>query len=174
LQLAAWVAIVSAVSMAPLFLLQVAANRYGLALLSAAVQFINVLLFVFVLSSLRKLLARRPAGAANGLLSAIITVTVIVQCLTLFAAPERTLLGLALLVGMVALGGLYVFAGIRLLGFAADLPGLKLFSYAAIAVGICTASVILALLAFPASIVMNVALAIIFFRQAGAPAQEHG
>lgn len=165
LQLAGWIAGVSAALSIPLFAFQAAAAQVGLGWLSAAIQLVNVLLFLYVLSSLRTLLAQKHFDRANPYLAVIIGVTLCVQCMALFVS-ELPALSLPMLLGLVILGVLYIVAGIKLMGISPPLPGLRLFSYAAMVVGACSASIVFALLVLPASMVMDVALAILFFREA--------
>lgn len=165
LQLAGWIAAVSAALTVPLFAFQAVAAQAGLMLLSAAIQLVNVLLFLYVLSSLRTLLAQKHCGLANTYLAAIIGITLCVQCMALFAG-ELPALSLPMLAGLVVLGILYVVTGIKLVSVTPPLPGLRLFSYAAMVVGACSASIVMALLVLPASMIMDVAMAIMFFREA--------
>jgi hypothetical protein len=166
LQLAGWVAAISAALTVPLFAFQAITARFGPTLLSTAIQLVNVLLFLYVLSSLRALLKQKQFGSANFYLAAIIGVTLCVQCMALFAATLQ-FLALPMLAGLVVLGIFYIVAGIKLLSFTPPLPGLRLFSYAAIVVGACSASIVLALIVLPASMFMDIGLAILFFREAG-------
>ncbi|MCE9640675.1 MAG: hypothetical protein K8S22_11090 [Betaproteobacteria bacterium] len=165
LQLAGWIAAVSAALTIPLFAFQAVAAQAGLTVLSAGIQLVNVLLFLYVLSCLRTLLAQKHCALANTYLAAIIGVTLCVQCMALFVS-ELPALSLPMLASLVVLGILYIVAGIKLMSVAPPLPGLRLFSYAAMVVGACSASIVLALLVLPASMVMDVALAILFFREA--------
>ncbi len=171
LQFAAWIAAISAVLTIPLFAAQVIATRSGPTTLSMTMQITNVLLLLYVLASLRALLEQKQAPVANSYLTAIMIVSVILQFGALIATPEDTYVLLVLFGGLVALGVLYIVVGIKLLATESVLPGLKLFCCAAIAVGTFTASIVLALAALPASMVMDFALAIVFFRAAAqAPA----
>lgn len=166
LQFAAWIAAISAILTIPLFAYQVLATRTGPTVLSTAIQIINVLLLLYVLASLRSLLGQKQIPAANPYLSAIMVISIILQFGALVATPDDKSVLLVMLAGLVVLGMLYIVVGIKLLAVEADLPGLKLFCYAAIAVGALSASVVMALATLPASMVMDFALAIVFFREA--------
>ncbi len=170
LQAAGWIAAIGAVLTAPLFAFQVLAARSGPTHLSTAVQIVNVLLLLYVLASLRALLAQKKIETAGTCLAAILVVSVALQFCALIATPDDPVVALSLLCCLITLGVLYIVTGIKLLAAAATVPGLKLFCCAAIAVGICLASVVLALATLPASMVMDVALAIVFFREAGSMA----
>jgi hypothetical protein len=166
LQLAGWVAAISAALTIPLFAFQAVTARFGPTLLSTSIQLVNMLLLMYVLSCLRALLAQKQCTGANTYLAAIIGITLCVQCMALFASTLE-FLALPMLAGLVILGIFYIVAGIKLMAIPLPLPGLKLVSYAAIGVGASAASVVLALLVLPASIVMDIGLAILFFREAG-------
>jgi hypothetical protein len=170
-QFAGWIAAVSAALTVPLFAFQAVAARAGPTPLSAAIQMVIVLLFLYLLSSLRALLTQKRFEQANRYLAAIIGVTLCVQVMALFTA-SLPFLALPVLAGLVVLGILYIVAGIKLLAYSPPPPGLRLFSYAAIVVGACSASIVLVLFVLPASMVMDIALAIVFFREAGNPAAD--
>ena len=166
LQLAGWGATISAALTAPLIALQMATIRSGPVSPSTAIQLVNLLFFAYALDALRRLLAYKRFKYANRYLTSIIGVTLIVQLIAPFV-NEMRVLALPILAGLVLQGILYIVAGTKLLRFAPRLPGLKLFSLAAITVGVCSASIVLALIVLPVSMVMNIALAIIFFTEAG-------
>ncbi len=161
----------SAAMTIPLFVFQVMASQVEATLLSAAVQFLNALLFMYVLSSLRALLTQKQLTGANNYLAIIIGVTLSMQIVALFAVM-LTFLRVFLLPGLIGIGVLYIVTGIKLLNDASRLPGLRFFSVTAIILGTCTASIVLALIALPVSIFMDIALAMIFFREIGREAAE--
>ncbi|MDB5809171.1 MAG: hypothetical protein JWN94_1293 [Betaproteobacteria bacterium] len=173
LQAAGWIAAASAALTVPLFVFQLAVARTGATLLSISVQLANVLLFMYVLAKLRALLLQKQFTRVNSYITAIIGVTLCVQLMALFAT-ELPFLAVPILVGFVLIGVLYLVTGIKLLDFASSLPGLKLVSYAAIVTGVCSASVVFALMVLPASMVMNIGLAILFFREAQGPEHDAG
>jgi hypothetical protein len=165
LQVAGWIAAASASLTAPLFVFQLFVARTGPTLGSIMVQSANVLLFLYVLSKLRTLLLHRHFTGVNSYINAIIGVTLCVQVMALFAT-ELPVLAMPILLGFVILGILYLVTGIKLLDVASAMPGMKLVSYSAIVTGVCSASIVLGLLVLPASMAMNIGLAIVFLREA--------
>jgi uncharacterized membrane protein HdeD (DUF308 family) len=115
LQLAGWIAAVSAALTIPLFAFQAVAAQAGLTWLSSGIQLVNVLLFLYVLSCLRAFLAQKHFDRANAYLAAIIGITLCVQCMALFVS-ELPELSLPMLAGLVVRGVLYLVVGIKLLG----------------------------------------------------------
>jgi hypothetical protein len=139
----------------------------GYSFLSKMIQIATVLLFIFVFFRLKRLLLELAFDRVDGYLSAIIAINAFLGVATVFAPKDHAFLTLLLMAGIVVLGVLYVVVGIKLLNLPAGVPGSKLFSYSVMATGICAASILLIPLALVASIVMYIALAIMFFSDVG-------
>lgn len=164
---AGWAAVVNAVLTIPLFIFQLVTDLRGYSFLSKMIQITTVLLFIFVFFRLKRLLLELAFDRVDGYLSAIIAINAFLGVATVFAPKDHTFLTLLLVAGIVVLGVLYVVVGIKLLNLPAGVPGSKLFSYSVMATGICAASILLIPLALVASIVMYIALAIMFFSDVG-------
>lgn len=139
----------------------------------AAMLVLSTVLGVYLLVTLQRLLNRRYAFfEANRPLQLIIKINIVTAAVTIlgFAVPALEA-GLAVfgLIVVVALGGLQIYFGMRLLRFPETLQGLhKPYCYLNIATGICLASLILLPLGVLSGAVADVMLGTIFFQAATA------
>jgi hypothetical protein len=177
LNLAGWLSIVNAVISLPFIAMSMllgSMGGIGPRLLQAALSLIGLGLFIYVFSSLRKLLnSRFQFHHADIYITLLIWVEVVLVLLTLFSlGSDKLEFGMNILstVVLIPLGILIIMFGTRVLRLSQDLFGLKKpFAIAQIVTGIFFVTVILFVLGIIASAVGDVILGIIFFRAAEEP-----
>ena len=174
LLLAGWLAMVSALLTIPWFILTfLFAETKGATFKTAETAMVvaSTALTIFLLLTLQQLLNRRygfhEADVPLRLMVKVNLVAAVITVLSLaIPALEPALGGFGILV-VLALGGLQIFFGVRLLQFPDNLQGLhKPYCYLNIAAGICLASLLLLPLGILLGAVADVMLGTIFLQAA--------
>jgi hypothetical protein len=172
---AGWACFVSAVITIPMVILEVmiqfakkVPEVWGV---EAILDLISLFIFIYILHSLRRLLVEQfNFHLAETHIKMMIWINVILVGSSLLAdmfVPLRKMTGILYLIGQIVFGIVLIAFGFKLTNLRDPIGGrLKPFCYSSIATGICFASVILLPLALLGSIVMDVLLALIFFRMA--------
>ncbi len=178
LKRAAYVTIIYVVITIPILLLTVflafaevtgSISGFASRFISAMTTVIGVVLYVYVLSSLRSLLEERFSfNAVSALIAAIISLNIALAVLMVLAVPFaaiETPVGIISLLALVALGIIYIVIGAKLLALNNTLYGmLKPFSYTFITAGACYATIIFTPVGILVGMANMIILAIIFFR----------
>ena len=174
LDLAGWCSITNALiaipSLAMSWFLDTAEGM-GPRLSQALLTVVGLGLFLYVISSLRKLLnIRFKFHDVDSYISLMIWGNVVLATLSLLSlGSERleSLMGILIVIALIFFGVLSIMFATRLLRLSSDLYGLlKAYSYTTIISGICLVTVFLLPLAIILGAVADVVLGVIFFRAA--------
>jgi len=174
LDLAGWCSITNALiaipSLAMSWFLDTAEGM-GPRLSQALLTVVGLGLFLYVISSLRKLLnIRFKFHDVDSYISLMIWGNVVLATLSLLSlGSERleSLMGILIVIALIFFGVLSIMFATRLLRLSSDLYGLlKAYSYTTIISGICLVAVFLLPLAIILGAVADVVLGVIFFRAA--------
>lgn len=174
LNLAGWLAVVSAVITFPGIILSIISGMVqvksaSLLYLEAIFNTGTTALTVFIFIMLKRLLNEKAKfHDVDKYITFLIWVTIIltvIEVLTLPFSEIQGIIGLGVIVLIIPLGIIYIVFGIKLLNCEDNLFGyLKPFSYLSIATGIMMAVVILIPLGMITSIISDIVLALIFFK----------
>lgn len=133
-----------------------------------AVGLLNLALFVFVFSELKRLVAMRDFHDVDALIFMLIGANSAVEVWNLAGAflPDiKDTVRILSIASLIPVGITFVLFAVRLLHFPTELSNLlKGFCYAIIVTGICAATVVLLPISFISSIVADVTLGLIFLR----------
>ena len=174
LLLAGWFAMASALLTIPWFILtfSLAEQKDSIVKMAEVAMLVtSTLLTIYLLLTLLRLLHSRygfdEADTPLGMIIKVNVVTAAVTILGLFFPSLESGLAIFALLAVIALGGLQVFFGLRLLQLPATFQGLhKPYCYLNIVTGICLASVVLLPLGILTGAVADVMLGTIFFHVA--------
>jgi hypothetical protein len=177
LHLAGWLSITNAIFAIPSIIMSWfldTVEGMGPKLSQAILTVVGLGLFLYIISSLKKLLnSRFQFHDVDIYISLLIWGNIVLAILSLFSLESRRLdwaMGILSIIAFIAFGILSIMFATRLLRLSGNLYGLlKLFSYTNIVSGICFITVLLAPLGILAGAVADVILGVIFFRAAGQP-----
>lgn len=173
---AGWVCIVSAVTTFPILIMQYLALSGESYSAQAILSFISLGLFIYIFHSLRRLLNEEfDFHLVDTHITVLIWVNVGVTVISTVVTTPDAVFAIFVLIALVALGIVMISFAITLMKLQDQLAGfLKPFCYLSIAVGVCTASIILIPLGLLASIAADVLLALVFFRIADRVSANRG
>jgi hypothetical protein len=147
--------------------------------LEGALDLVAVLLFIYILSTLRRLLNSRfrfyDVDVVVSLLIALGIILTVAQMLPVFRADAAgaAVLEVASALAFSALGIGYIVLGVRLRRLSGNPFGLlKPYAYTLLAFGVCAASIVLSPVAMVVGAVSDVILGLIFLRAARLPHSE--
>ena len=140
-------------------------------MLATSFTFIGIIIWIYLLLSFKLLLnARFEFYQANVFIHLLIILSVISTLVSYIMdgnlnAPDEATIGF--FVSILIVGIISILLGLRLLRLKIKYSGMKLYAWCSILSGASMASIFLLLLAIPFGLLMDIALAIIFFTAAG-------
>lgn len=170
--LAGWLSITNAAVTIPIVIMSVflaAVGGTGGKVIQATLTLISLGLFVYIFSSLRKLLNYRfQFHDVDTYISVLIWVNVVLSILSILSLSSSEIekaVSVLSVVALIPFGIVFIVFAIRILRLSDNLFGLlKPFSYTSIASGLCFATIVLIPLGLIASVAADIILGIIFFR----------
>jgi hypothetical protein len=174
LNLAGWLSVIKAAVSIPLTGMSIflgAVSGTGTKVVFAMLTLVSLGLFVYIFSSLKRLLnSRFKFHDVDTYISVFIWVNVVFSALGILSSASselKTLVGLLSLLALIPFGIVFIVFAVRILRLSDSLYGfLKPFSYTSIVAGLCYATIILIPLGLVAEAVADVILGMIFFRVA--------
>ncbi len=177
LNLAGWLSITNAIFAIPSIFMYIFLHTMGgggAKLSQAILTIVSLGLFLYILSSLRKLLNFRfQFYDVDIYISLLIWGNIILSIISLLSLGSRRIelaLNILSIISFIAFGILSIMFATRLLRLKSNLYGLlKPFCYASIVGGICFITVLLSPVGIIAGAVSDVVLGVVFFRAAEHP-----